>query len=405
MSSKKKIAIVGSGPAALMVASELLNGLLPAQKEFEIHLFEKRAGLARKLLIAGSSGLNITHELSPDEFASQYEGWSPSFWASLFKNYSPNDWISFLERELKLETFLGTSKRYFVREMKASLLVKRWITYLEERGVFIHAHSELVGFESEDAKIKLNFLSAIELKTTFFIADYAAFCLGGASWEQIEPAWISLFKNKGLHIDPITPSNVGYEVSWSKKFLAESEGKPLKKIELKTKRGSKLGELVITEYGLEGTPIYFCGVSGEAYLDLKPDLSEAQILKKLSSVKENLSPMRRVKHHLSLGAASESLLFHSATPEVKSDLHQLIRWLKKIPIQLKGPRPLAEAISSRGGLALQELNEYFELEAFPGIFCAGEMLSWDAPTGGFLIQACVSQGASLARNILMQVSR
>ena len=161
-----------------------------------------------------------------------------------------------------------------------------------------------------------------------------------------------------------------------------------------------MGELVITQYGIEGTPVYFCGIKGLAFLDLKPDLTEEQILIKLNQTKENLSPMRRVKHLLGLSEAAEALLFHHATNEIKADLLKLISLIKKFPITLIQPRPLLEAISSKGGLDLNEVSSTLELKKYSGIFCGGEMLDWDAPTGGFLIQACVSQGAAVARSIL-----
>ena len=353
----------------------------------EIHLFEKRAGLGRKLLIAGSSGLNISHEHTLEEFASHYEGWTSEFWKKLFTHYGVKEWISFIENELKLETFLGTSQRYFVREMKASTLLKKWTQFLEARGVIFHANSELTDFGVKNNLVTLKFNELVHE------CDGAAFFLGGGSWEDEEPKWAAIFRDKGIKIIPFEASNVGYTVDWNEKFLAESEGKPLKKVTLTTSRGTKMGELVVTKYGLEGTPIYFCGTPGLAFLDLKPDLSEEQILKKLSQTKENLSPIRRVKHYLGLSEAAENLLFHHAPIDTKSDLQKMISTIKKFPITLNEPRPLSESISSKGGVDLQEITNEFQLKKFPHIYCAGEMLNWDAPTGGFLIQACVSQGA------------
>ena len=202
---------------------------------------------------------------------------------------------------------------------------------------------------------------------------------------------------------PFEPSNVGYEIDWNEKFLTETEGKPLKKIELRTRRGSKMGEMVITQYGIEGTPVYFCGTTGPAELDLKPDLSSDQIFEKLTRVKENLSPMRRVKHQLGLCEAAENLLFHHAPPESKTDLSKMVNTIKHFPLTLKSPRPLLESISSKGGLNLTEVSKSFEMTKFKGVYCGGEMLDWDAPTGGFLIQACVSQGASVAKSILASI--
>ena len=391
MSKSKRIAIVGSGPAGLMAATQLVLSTQAAS--LEIHLFEKRPGFGRKLLIAGSSGLNISHEHSLRDFTEHYEGWTPEFWKSLLTAFGPKDWISFIETKLELETFLGTSQRYFVKEMKASNLLKKWTQFLEEHGVVLHTETELSDFITDGKYITLKFNHLTHE------CDGAAFFLGGGSWEDEEPKWAQLFRDKKINMLPFQPSNVGYEVDWSEKFLQEAEGLPLKKVELHTSRGKKLGELVITRYGLEGTPIYFCGIQGQAFLDLKPDLTSDQILKKLSQTKENLSPMRRVKHELGLCKAAESLLFHFTDAETKADLAKMVSTIKKFPIILKQPRPLNEAISSKGGVDLHELTSRLELKKFPGIFCGGEMLDWDAPTGGFLIQACVSQGAMIANQL------
>jgi len=391
MSKSKRIAIVGSGPAGLMAATQLV--LSPDAQSFEIHLFEKRPGYGRKLLIAGSSGLNISHEHSLVDFTHHYQGWTPEFWKSLLTSFGPKDWISFIETNLGLETFLGTSQRYFVKEMKASTLLKRWVEFLEAHKVILHPQSELTDFEVKSGIITLKF------NEHSHECDAAAFFLGGGSWEEEQPSWFQLFRKKNISMIPFEASNVGYEVKWNEKFLKEAEGKPLKKVELQSIRGKKMGDLVITQYGLEGTPIYFCGIKGVAYLDLKPDLTEAQILIKLSQSKENLSPMRRVKHSLGLCEAAESLIFHHSSPESKSDLQRLVSTIKKFPIQLIQARPLKEAISSKGGVDLHELTSRLELKKFPHIYCGGEMLNWDAPTGGFLIQACVSQGAMISNQL------
>ena len=394
----KRIAILGSGPAALMAASEfILEQKRLKKNSAEIHIFEKRSGFGRKLLIAGSSGLNISHHLPPLEFARHYEGWDHAYWSTLLTQYGPKDWVHFIENSLGLETFIGTSNRYFVKEMKASRLLKQWLSFLEAHGVQLHSQHELTDFHSSADGIELSFKNQETKGNEFFRFDKVAALMGGGSWEEETPSWPELFKSKGLEVLPFQASNVGYEIDWAAPFLKESEGKPLKKIDLTTSRGTKRGELVITQYGIEGTPVYFCGIPGPATLDLKPDLTHSQILEKLSRSKENLSPMRRVKKFLSLSEASESLLFHHSPPEVKASLPALINYLKQFPLNLKSARPLKEAISSKGGLALSELTNDFQLKAFPRIYCGGEMLNWDAPTGGFLIQASVSQGAIIGR--------
>ena len=393
---KTRIAIVGSGPGGLMAATQLAQ-----HPHLEVHLFEKRPSLGRKLLIAGSSGLNISHECEPAEFAAHYTGFLIQDWTGLFQEFGTKDWLRFIEKDLGLETFLGTSNRYFVKEMKASGLLKRWTQFLEDRGVQIHSSHQLVNFEQSGTNVDLSFLSNGEKVTHPFA--YAAFFLGGGSWEENLPEWPSLFQSKGIAILPFEPSNVGYEVKWKPDFLREAEGKPLKKIIFTTNHGSKAGELVVTHYGLEGTPVYFHGRTGSAFLDLKPDLTAEQIFRRLQEVKENLSPMRRVKQKLNFCDASLALLFHHSPPAVKLNLDMLVTRIKKFPIELLKSRPLLEAISSRGGVSLAELDASLALKKFPRLFCGGEMLNWDAPTGGFLIQASVSQGAKIGRSLAKRV--
>ncbi len=378
-----RIAVVGSGPAGLMAASRALQGT-----GNRVTVFERRAGLGRKLLVAGSSGLNISHRLAPAEFARHYEGWDEKFWARLLRDFGTAEWISFIEKELDLETFVGSSERYFVREMKASNLLRRWTQRLESQGAVFRTRSELTDFARQaDETIRLSFSGESEE------FDRVVFALGGGSWEEELPRWPELFRRKGIEVIPFSPANCGYEVAWSPEFLAEAEGKPLKKIVLETSRGKKGGELVVTKYGLEGTPVYFLGTPGTAYLDLKPDLTEDAVRERLDSVRENRAPLRRAKQKLALGEASLALLFHHLSERERATTAALAEKIKRFPITFGKARPLAEAISSRGGVALGEVSENLELGKFPGIACVGEMLAWHAPTGGFLIQAAVSMGA------------
>lgn len=380
MKSAKKVAIFGSGPAGLMAATRLQAGGI------QVHLFERRASYGRKLLIAGSSGLNITHDAGIEEFVVHYSGFTPEFWRVLLRRFGPRDWIEFIER-LGFETFSGTSGRYFVREMKASNLLKAWVESLKRSGVVFHpnhewrSRSQLDGF------------------------DGGGFFLGGGSWEEETPAWLGRMRTElGIETKSFYPANVGYEVDWSPEFLQEAEGKPLKNVVFRTSLGQKAGELVITRYGLEGTPIYFHGVTGPAWIDLKPGLSAEEVRSKLNSVRENLSPIRRVKKTLQLSEAALALLFHHTSEEVKRDLNAMVDRIKSFPIELLRPRPLSESISSGGGVDLTEVStdprRELMLRKIPGWFCGGEMLDWNAPTGGFLIQGAVTQGAIAGENLL-----
>ncbi len=382
---KKQVAIIGSGPAGLMAADVL------ASQNYKVCIYEKRKRAAWKLYVAGSSGLNITNSLDISTFLSHYTG-PQEFWKKCLENFSPQDWIQFIEKKLGLGTFLGTSGRYFVETMHAAKLIRVWKKRLEDLGVQFFFDHECVDFKiKKTSEIELFFSN--QFSHTYHSAYFA---LGGASWEKEFIKWPSMFISKGIQFTEFKASNTGYEVEWQEDFLKESEGKPLKNILFKSSRGERKGDLVVTSYGLEGTPIYFFGECGVVDIDLKPDLSEEEIYKKLSSSKENLSAMRRVKKYLNLCEASLSLLFHYASTK---DLKELSHFIKNFPLRLKQPRPLSESISSQGGIAWSEVDEHLMLHKFPNVYCLGEMLDWDAPTGGFLIQACVSQGAWVTQNL------
>jgi uncharacterized flavoprotein (TIGR03862 family) len=392
--SQKRVAVIGTGPAGLMAAFTL------ARAGVRVTLFEKRKSGGRKLLIAGSSGLNISYDCPSEELPTHYRSPKGSF-DQVFSEFSREDWLKFIHA-LGLETFKGTSRRYFVREMKASGLLKGWTEKLKELGVTFEFGKEIVDFKSTSDSAQLYFKG----DTKEYSFDAAVFCLGGASWEPDETPlrWPVIFQNKHLKFTPFQASNTGFEVDWPEALLKEAEGKPLKSIVLTTSKGTRKGELMVTNYGLEGTPIYAIGASETVHLDLKPDLSSREILEKLSiPLKENLSPMRRVKKYLKLCEGSEAVLFHLTPATKRADLKSVVALMKALPVQLKSPRPLQESISSSGGLHWDELTPSFMLKKFPQVYAAGEMLDWDAPTGGFLIQGCVSQGYFVGQSILKRL--
>lgn len=381
------VAVVGTGPAGLMAASIL------AANGCNVELYERKAGPGRKLLIAGSSGLNVTFHAPLPEFLEFYRE-SQERLKPLLEHFPPQAWISFINK-LGIETFLGTSNRYFVQGLKASKLLRAWLQSLEKQSVQLHMGLECSGFESlADSAVLLRFSDGSERKF-----GAVCFALGGGSYEPIETplGWPRFFSEKGIQVHPFAPSNSGFCVRWSPAFLKESEGQPLKNIILTTPKGSRRGELVVTHYGLEGTPIYALGQSGPVWLDLKPELEQSAIEKKLAAVRENLSPLRRAKRVLNLSPTALSLLFHHG---MSSSVADFAREIKQFKLNLEDPRPLSEAISSKGGLDWKELNPDLMLVRHPGIFAAGEMIDWDAPTGGFLIQACVSSGYVAAQGIL-----
>jgi uncharacterized flavoprotein (TIGR03862 family) len=398
-----RVAVVGTGPAGLMVAFAL------ASSGVKVDIFEKRRSSGRKLLIAGSSGLNISYDCPESELHHHYRESSERF-NEVFRRYSRNDWIAFVE-SLGLETFKGTSRRYFVREMKASGLLKAWNERLKSLAVRFEFGKEAVGFDSlSSGGVTLRLSSHAEAVSSVESRQFDAvcFCLGGGSWEpdEVPLRWPQIFTEKGIAFRPFASSNTGFEVDWPASLLKEAEGLPLKNVELKTGRGVRKGEMVITRYGLEGTPVYAVGASGAARIDLKPDLSVYEIKRKLKGSKnENLAPLRRIKKYLNFCEASQALLFHLLSPEQRRDFDFVVSSMKNFAITLKQPRPLSEAISASGGIDWSEVNEDLMLKNFPGVFVAGEMLNWDAPTGGFLIQGCVSLGHLAGGGILTWLLR
>jgi uncharacterized flavoprotein (TIGR03862 family) len=384
----QRIAVIGSGPAGLMAADGL------ASAGHAVTLFEKRKGLSWKLYIAGGSGLNISNSLPLDSFAKHYTG-PAAHWHDCLQAFGPQAWLQFIEEKLGIGTFLGTSQRYFVETMHAALLVRNWKRRLEGLGVTITLNTAITDFRQDEAGWEL--WSEEQSQGTF---DALVFALGGGSYEKEGGlSWPTMFTNKGLVFKPFEPSNTGFEVAWPAAFLQEAEGEPVKNIRLSSSRGERKGDLVITQYGLEGTPIYFVGMKGLVHLDLKPDLTLEQIIQRLQKTRENLSPMRRAQKLLQLNKGSRALLFHMAPADAIRDVPGLAQLIKKFPLHLEQPRPLSESISASGGLGWENFDDKLMLKSLPGVYCAGEMIDWDAPTGGFLIQACIAQGHWISRQL------
>lgn len=354
-----------------MAADILSSHKIPVQ------IFERRPAPGWKLLVAGSSGLNVTHS---GDMGAQYTHRQVEISACL-RRFGRDEWLAHLH-SLGEETFLGTSRRYFLKNKKASSLLASWVSRLKERGVEFHFGEELVDFSS-GAQTELVFASGRRER-----GQTALLGLGGGSWEEQPPRWPEAFLSKEISFLPFAPANAGYSFRAPPGFFDKAEGKPVKGLTLKTTKGEKTGECMITRYGLEGTPVYTMGCRGPAWIDLKPDIT-------LERLQERVPDGLR---HAKLSPGAE-LLFRALAPEPDAKGATLARQLKALPIELLEPRPLSESISSSGGISWDELTTELELKKAPGIYCAGEMVDWDAPTGGFLLQACVSMGFVAADSI------
>ncbi|MGZ3694070.1 MAG: NAD(P)/FAD-dependent oxidoreductase [Bdellovibrionota bacterium] len=376
--------IIGSGPAAL-VAAEYLS-----EKGISVEIAERRAAPGWKLLVAGASGLNIAYDCADSELAEHYSARAQELGAC-FARFGREPWLALLH-SLGEETFLGSGRRYFLTNKTAGKLLASWKTRLEERGVKFHFGEELMDCSTRS----LRFASGLSVSP-----EAVLLALGGPSWEENPSAWPSIFSSRGIAFTPFTSANAGYSFRAPAGFFAANEGKPIKGLNLVTTRGTRQGELMITRYGLEGTPIYSVGAPGPATMDLKPDVVLGKLIERLRSTPGNVRAKVEKTAKLSPGAMA---IFEALAPaSAWESVDAIASALKSLPLELLAPRSLEDCISARGGLSWDELSSDLELKKMPGVFCAGEMVDWDAPTGGFLIQASVSMGHVAAEGILRKL--
>jgi len=392
------LAIVGGGPSGLR-AAEIL-----AETGATVTLFEGKVSVGRKFLVAGRGGLNLTHSESLEDFSKRYKGgFSEPFWTSLLEGCTPLELRKWAEG-LGIDTFIGTSGRVFPKEFKAAPLLRRWVENLRSRKVIIQTRQDLQSIKKEDGRILLELSGNKGVKESAF--DAVILALGGASWPETgsDARWVPILKEMGISITPFQAANCGWEVNWHPDILSQAEGQPLKNLSVTAGQETVQGELMITAYGLEGGAIYQLGASLRSMelprllLDLKPTYSEQELVNKLGDFSGDLVSFTAKSWRLSTAATA---LFRNLTPkDAENDPLALARLAKKLPISLKGPRPIAEAISSAGGIHSSEITEDLMIRKFPGLFVAGEMIDWEAPTGGYLLQGCFATGTRAAQGLL-----
>jgi len=379
-----KIAVIGGGPAGMRAAE------VAATAGAHVALFDAKPSVGRKLLVAGRGGLNLTHGEDFSRFANRYSGpgQPDGFWQNLLATFTPGDlrqWAA----GLGIDTFEQRTGRVYPVEMKAAPLLRRWVERLRALGVTFHMKHRWCGLMPGPPH-EIEF--AVDEKRRTFTANAVILALGGASWPVTgsDGRWTALLDRLGIALTPLAPANCGWETPWPAEVLALAEGQPLKNLVIRAGDREATGELMVTAYGLEGGALYQLGATLRAMpqprilIDFKPTFTAEELARKGS---------------WKLSAAAAAILHHGVPPNLSPQ--ELATRAKACPVDFTGPRPIAEAISSAGGVMWDELDAHLMLKKLPGVFLAGEMIDWEAPTGGYLMQACFATG-TLAGNAATQ---
>ncbi|SFK37914.1 TIGR03862 family flavoprotein [Rhodanobacter glycinis] len=391
-----RVAVVGGGPAGLMAAETARAA------GFAVDLYDGMGSPGRKFLLAGKGGLNLTHGEPLGHFVERYGArrrdvarWLQAFGADELRAWA---------RELGVETFTGSSGRVFPHDLKAAPLLRGWVRRLHAQGVVFHMHHCWLGWRDDGA---LRFATPAGERIAH--ADALVLALGGASWPQLgsDGGWFAVLQAAGVDLAPLQPANCGFEINWSEHLRTRFAGSPLKAvvahwIDRDGTPRSRQGECVLSEYGIEGSLIYAIGAAlreqvmaqGEArlQLDLAPGRSEPELAARLAAPRGRHSLGDWLRRRAGLDAVKCALVFEAVDKAVLADPTALAARIKALPLRLRAPRPLAEAISTAGGVRLEALDGHLMLRDRPGVFCAGEMLDWEAPTGGYLLTACFASG-------------
>ncbi len=403
MHIKTPLAIIGAGPAGLMAAEAAANAGVQS-----IHVFDAMPSVGRKLLLAGIGGLNITHSEAQTAFLSRYQPQNALLanTVAAFDAQALRDWCA----GLGVSTFVGSSGRVFPAEMKAAPLLRAWLARLKSQGVQFHSRHRWLGW-SEDSEHHTSHLRFDTPQGEVMVdAQAAVLALGGGSWRKLgsDGAWQQLLAQRGVAVNPLKSANCGFNVgngsaAWSDFFKTKCAGSALKNIAI----DGKIGELIFTAHGIEGSLVYANSAawrdaitargSCTIHLDLLPHHSATQVQAACLHPRGSRSLTSHLNSRLGLLSTAFTLLHECLLSSAMNQANALAAAIKALPITLQSTRPLDEAISSAGGVAWDALDEHYQLRAIPSVFCAGEMLDWEAPTGGYLLTACWATGFAAGR--------
>jgi uncharacterized flavoprotein (TIGR03862 family) len=395
------VAIIGGGPAGLMAAEVL------SQAGIRVDVYDGMPSVGRKFLLAGVGGMNITHSEAYPAFLSRYAERAPQI-APLLRAFDADalcQWIN----ELGIETFIGSSGRVFPTDMKAAPLLRAWLKRLRDSGVVIHTRHRWLGWDASGALRIASPQGEISVNP-----DATLLALGGGSWSRLgsDGAWMLPLEQRGVDLAPLQPSNCGFEVqAWSELMVSKFAGAPLKNIAIGLNDDiPRLGECVITATGIEGSLIYALSApireeinrygAAVIHIDLLPGRPGDKLQAALSKPRGSRSMAKHLHSQVGIDGVKAALLRELTDAETFADPALLARAIKALPLTLVKTRPLDEAISSAGGVRFEAMDERLMLKALPGVFCAGEMLDWEAPTGGYLLTGCFASGRAAGLGIV-----
>ncbi len=406
-----KIAVIGGGPAGLMAAEAAsAAGVRPVQ-HIQIDLYDAMASVGRKFLLAGKGGLNLTHSEPLEPFLARY-GARRAQIAPLLESFGP-DALRAWAKGLGVETFVGTSGRVFPSDLKAAPLLRAWLRRLRRSGVTFHVRHRWCGWDEQGA-----LCFATQQGTRSIRADAVVLALGGGSWPRLgsDGSWVPLLAGRGVPIVPLRPANCGFDVNhagqaggigWTEHFRKKFAGHPVKSVAVTVRNAEggefkQRGEFVVTETGLEGGVVYVVSAclrdelqtkgAATLRLDLAPDRDLPRLIRDLSQPRGARTVAAHLQRRAGIAGVKAGLLREVLPKQEFADPVRLAAAIKALPLKLVAPRPLEEAISTAGGVAFEALDERLMIRTLPGLFCAGEMLDWEAPTGGYLLTACFASG-------------
>ena len=400
----KRVAVIGGGPAGLFAAERVrAAGLV-------VDLYEAKGSPGRKFLIAGKGGLNLTHSEPRPQFDARYRERSTEVadWLDAFDAEALRRWA----QGLGVETYVGSSGRIFPVDRKAAPLLRGWVRRLKEQGVRFHVQHRWLGWNGDGSLRMQTDDGEIAVQ-----ADATVLALGGGSWPQLgsDGAWVELLRARGVEIAPLQAANCGFDIDWSEHFRQRHAGSPLKPViahwrDAQGNTHELQGECVASEYGIEGSLIYAIAadlreaINRDGYALLELDLVPGRELQRLHADLTRPRKGRSFGEHLrraaGIDAVKAALLFEVLGKDAGNDLDAVARTLKRLPLRVLRPRPMIETISTAGGVRLEAMDDKLMLRALPGVFCAGEMLDWEAPTGGYLLTACYASALRAADGVI-----